>query len=503
MPRPSLAHIAIVALFALVVIPRASIPLIDGDVFWHLRAGREILANGDVPSVDTWSLVGAGRPWTSQDWLSNAVLHMLHGAGDVGGLGATVASLVYAALVAAAFALLWLAMGIRGLSGWLGRVVWLTVGLTVAGPTIGVRVQVVDLTMAAATLLILWGYIAKPGRSWLIGLPLLSLLWANLHAGWVLLFLLAGAVIVGELLDSRLGHRPDGHTLSRRQTLELGISALVAAAAIALNPNGLDLYRYPIETALIPAHRDFLAEWSPPDVGTIVGQLFVAFVLLGVTPALLLGWRRLRLADLLILVGLTVMAASAARFLLVAPIAAAVVCLALGKVAGSTHIGRVTAPLLNRMARPPRGHGQAILNAALIALVVAAGAAVTLTRIHPQAQRAAISEHMPVAAVEWLLEHDPGARPFNTYSWGGYLGFMRPSLPIYIDGRSDVYGDAPIREYAQAVTLETDPAILLDRWRIDHVLFNTVSPLASWLDGRPEWRSVYRDDLASVWVRTP
>lgn len=487
----------------MVALPRAAIPLIDGDVWWHIRAGREILANGQVPTVDTWSLVGSGRPWTSQDWLSNVVLDMLHGTGDAGGLGATLASLAYAALVAAALALLWRALGLRGATGWLGRIVWLTAGLTVAGPTIGVRVQVVDLTMAAATLLVLWGYLAAPRRRWLIGLPLLAVLWANLHAGWVLLFLLAGAVIVGELLDRRLGHKPDGHTLSGRQILELGISVVVAAAVIALNPSGLDLYRYPVETALIPAHRDYLAEWSPPDVGTIVGQLLVAFVVLGVAPAMFLGWRRLRLADLFTLVGLTVMAASAARFLLVVPIAAAVVCLAFGKAADSTRIGRATDTLLDRMARPPRAQGPAILNVGLIGLIIVAGTAVTLARIHPEAQRAAIGEHMPVAAVEWLLEHDPGERPFNTYSWGGYLGFMRPSLPIYIDGRSDVYGDAPIREYAQAVTLETDPAVLLDRWRIDHVLFNTASPLAEWLDGRPEWRSVYRDELASVWVRAP
>lgn len=491
MPRPSLAHVATIAFFALVAFPRASIPLIDGDVWWHIRAGLEVLSSGRVASVDSWSIVGAGQPWTSQDWLSNVGLALIHGPDPTSGIGAMLASLAYAGLVVVALLLLWIALGLRGARGWVGRILWLAAGLTVAGPTIGVRVQVVDLTLAAATLLLLWGHLSDGRRGWLVGLPVVAVLWANLHAGWVLIFLLGGAVVVGEIVDSRW------RTPSAARIRDLVIALVIAAGAIALNPNGVDLYRYPLETAAIGALREFLAEWSPPDLGNIVGQLFWGFAFAAALPAIVLGRRRLRTADLLIGLGLTVMAASAARFVLVMPLVAAVGCLASVRLLEGSPLSIVLA----RMGRPPRTARLAAVNTALIGVILAAGAAVSFARVGPAAQLDAVAVHMPVAAVDWLLAHPSGERPFNTYSWGGYLGLRRPELPIYIDGRSDIYGDGPIRDYASVVQLESDPADLLTANDIDHVVFNTHSALAGWLDVRPEWRIGYRDDVATVWVR--
>ena len=154
------------------------------------------------------------------------------------------------------------------------------------------------------------------------------------------------------------------------------------------------------------------------------------------------------------------------------------------------------------MARPAPSAGLGILNLLLIALIVAAGTGIVAARVGPGAQRQAIGEHMPVAAVDWLLANEVGGRAFNTYSWGGYLGLRRPDLPVYIDGRSDIYGDAPIREYAGAVLLETDPAELLDQRQIDHVLFSVGTPLAAWLDDSPQWERAYADNLAAVWIRS-
>ena len=132
------------------MLPRPAIPLIDGDVYWHIRAGATVLDTGAVPKVDTWSIVGDGMRWISQDWLSNVFLALGWRLGEV---GPTVLSFGWALLVVVALALLWWAYGRRKPdAGWLGRIIWLAAGLIVAGPTLGVRVQVVDLTLGAAVL---------------------------------------------------------------------------------------------------------------------------------------------------------------------------------------------------------------------------------------------------------------------------------------------------------------------------------------------------------------
>lgn len=488
--------IAITAFFALVALPRPAIPLIDGDVYWHIRAGEMVLDSGRVPTVDTWSIVGEGMRWTSQDWLSNVALAL---GWRLGELGPTVLSFGYALLVVVALALLWWAYGRRHpAAGWLARIVWLAAGLIVSGPVLGVRVQVVDLTLAAAVIAALWAFETDRRLRWLVALPAITVIWANLHAGWPLVFLLGGAVVVGEAVD-RLLRR--ANALPWRDIGRLTGALIACVPVIAINPNGLALYLYPMQTSSIAAHRDFVSEWQPPDPGTFIGQVFIVFTIVFVVPALVIGLRRLRTADVLTMVGLTVMIVLGARFLLVAPIIAATAGLALEPRMAAAGPGRRVAPILARLGRPRRSSGFSVVNAALAAVALVAGIGVTWARTSPAAQEDMIEDHMPVAAVDWILANDPGDRPFNQYSWGGYLGLRVPDDPIYIDGRSDIYGDEPIRAYADAVTLRSDPGALLDRREIDYVLFPLQQPLADWLDEAAGWRMVYSDDLAGIWIR--
>ena len=45
-------------------------PAVAGsDLWWHLAAGREIVAQRSVPTLDHFSFTFAGRPWTHDEWL--------------------------------------------------------------------------------------------------------------------------------------------------------------------------------------------------------------------------------------------------------------------------------------------------------------------------------------------------------------------------------------------------------------------------------------------------
>jgi hypothetical protein len=492
--------VAVAAFFALVALPRPAIPLIDGDVFWHIRAGETVLDTGMVPKVDTWSIVGAGKPWISQDWLSNVLLGLGY---RLGSWGPTVLSVLWALIVVAALVLLWRAISRRDPAvGWLSRIVWLAAGIIVAGPTLGVRVQVVDLLLSSAVIWILWQYLAGGSARLLLLLPVVAVAFANMHAGWPLLFLLGGAVAVGEGADRLLKRRFDTPPLAWQRIGWLLLALVVSLAVIPLNPNGTALYAYPLDTSTIAAHRAFISEWQPPDPGTFVGQVFIGFVLVGVLPTLLVAWRRMRLADALVMVGLTLMAANAARFLLVVgPIGGAVITLYLAPAISRTRVGSRWAPFLERMSTPRRAPMFSAINLVLAAIVVLIGVGVTLVRVAPAAQRTDTAAHMPVGAVDWILANDPGPRPFNQYSWGGYLGLRRPDAPVFIDGRSDIYGDAPIQEYAQVVRQETDPGPFLDRYAIDYVLFPPTGSFADRMDQLPDWQRAYQDRVAAVWVR--
>ncbi len=387
-------------------------------------------------------------------------------------------------------------------AGWLARAAWLTLGLIVAGPIVGVRVQTVDLLMTALTVWVLWAYLADRRARWLVSLPVISVAWVNLHAGWPLLLALIGAVVVGEAVDRAVGRELRRAPLTARQTLGLAAAGVASLLAVVVNPNGLAMYGYPFATASIGAHRDFIFEWSRPDLTSFPGpdDPRAGPPRRGADP----GGRQAHHSAQLTRCGssgLAAMSLTAVRFALLAgPVCCLIAAVHLGPWLATRPALAAAARTVGRMERiPSRSAGR--VNLALAAIVATIGLVIALARVTPDVQASAISEAMPVESAIWLGDHPaPGRRVFNVYAWGGYLGRELPESLVYIDGRSDIYGDAPIREYANAITLEEDPAPLLDRAGIDAVVFWPGSPFAEWLD-RNGWHRVHEDAVAAVWER--
>jgi hypothetical protein len=497
-----MSAIAVVAFFALIVLPRTTMPLVDGDVWWHLRAGEQILSTGHIPTSDTWTLVGNGMRWTSQDWMSNVVMAGVLRIG--GSLGETGLSLLFGTLVVAAFALLWATVGARAPgTGWLARFVLLTAGLIVAAPVLGVRVQTLDLCLLAVVLWLLAHYQLDRRRIWVVALPVVAAAWVNLHAGFPLLFAFGGAVLVGEGLDRALGRRIDPAPLTWQDLGWLAGALLASGVALMLNPNGATMYTYPFTTASIQAHHDFIFEWSRPDLTSLPGQLLLGLLLLVVIPTLLVGWRSMRLTDALWLVGAAGLSLTAIRFVAVIGVVAPVIaCIYLAPWVAQRATRWPLARVLAGIGRPPTSLSQSRANLALAIVVGLIGLSIALARVTPPAEASAIAEAMPVGASAWLADHRPNARIFNVYAWGGWLGRELPGAKVFIDGRSDIYGDAPIRLFADTVDLQRDPAGVFTAYRIDTVVYWPDSALGHWLDAKSSWRRTYTDTLAAVWVRT-
>src|SRR5688572_26969634 len=72
----------------------------DADVWWHLRAGADLLAGRPGAFVESWSFTAAGRPWINHEWLAELGFGLAYRV--AGGAGVV----FFTALVMAAVALL-------------------------------------------------------------------------------------------------------------------------------------------------------------------------------------------------------------------------------------------------------------------------------------------------------------------------------------------------------------------------------------------------------------
>ena len=95
-------------------------------------------------------------------------------------------------------------------------------------------------------------------------MPLVTLLWANIHGGYAIAFMLMAVYLVGDTFNHLTGHRDDP-LLTWSQLARLIVIAAVSFAVVAINPNGWQMWTYPFRTVGIGALRDFIQEWQSPD----------------------------------------------------------------------------------------------------------------------------------------------------------------------------------------------------------------------------------------------
>jgi hypothetical protein len=89
-------------------------------------------------------------------------------------------------------------------------------------------------------------------------------------------------------------------------------------------------------------------------------------------------------------------------------------------------------------------------------------------------------------------------RIFTHDEWGDYLIYKLYPTKVFVDGRSDMYGDTFCLNYMDILDAKYDWEQSLARYRVDTILLPTTTSLATALKESRRWRVVYDDHLAIV-----
>src|SRR5581483_10126360 len=95
------------------------------------------------------------------------------------------------------------------------------------------------------------------------------------------------------------------------------------------------------------------------------------------------------------------------------------------------------------------------------------------------AYEAAVAARYPSAAVRFIEQHQLSGSMWNDFGWGGYLIEELPRLPVYVDGRAEMYGQQFLQRYREVASGETDYAAVFDDAGINLALIKPASPLAN------------------------
>lgn len=400
----------------------------EGDTYWQITTGAEILSRRTTHLVENASWNAAGTPWHPNSWGYDVLVDLAWRLGGWAGLGWFTVLTVSAVGVAVAV------VGRR-----LGATVpALTVLSAVAAIPVIVWLSARPQTVSYALLVLLVGSAARVvtgsgARSLVLGslgLAGLTTLWVNLHlAALAGLAAVAGgaalAVVVGPGLDVLRGRRRPGAALG--QLLRPVVVVGAVGLGCLVSPLGTGILASAGHTA--GASVDLIDEWAPlwRAKPILVLTWLAALLLLAL---LLLAWRRTTRragapAWLPFWVGavavLVAGGVTAARF---SPMAVLVALPAVAAVLPAVRPVRVPW-LVSRLA---------------LSLPVATGVAVlglALTSIGSFGQP---GPEFPTRATVAAIPD--GCRVLNEYDEGGLVTLLRRDDGVLVsaDGRNDVYG---------------------------------------------------------------
>jgi hypothetical protein len=475
--KETICRLFIWTLVYLIPAYQAMLPIEDPDIWWHLRTGQWIVAHGHVPVEDPFSIFGAGKRWIAYSWLFEILVYGVH---RYFGLTGLVAFTVTMSLLVAVTIHLLLR---RARLPFVAEVLLLAVIFASLKPLLSPRPWLFTILFTAIELILV--FILR--RSWkllpALILPLVFVLWANLHIQFVY-----GLAILGFLaLESFLNRfTRSGLPQSASQALSVTHSLLLLGScllATLVNPYHYRVYLAILEYVTQSGAFQNISELHPMFFRSLADWLVLCLTLIG---AFVLGWqRRWNIFYLALFVTAACFAFRARRDV--------------------WFMALVVAGIVSEFASTEKYSGyfdftKQRVAAVIFSLFLCLYGLSHIRDVSESSLAKAVELHFPAQAVKFIRSSQLPGPLYNSLDWGGYLIWSLPELPVAMDGRTNLHGDERIANslatWNGSAAWNKDPELLRARL----IIAQTGKPLTHLIRGDARYRLVYEDNTAAVFV---
>lgn len=510
---------------------------LDPDFGYRLQNGMLILREGlEAIKNDPWSYTMQGYPFVEHSWgmaVFWATLFPL-----IGKLGL---SLIYAGAPFLCLYLLSKASKVKSFNQFFPEdpnlamfaSPLLLLGLSVFLSFVGIRAQVITWLFYSVILLLL--YKKDLWERYKVFVPLIFLLWTNLHAGFsvglVSLFLVIfidslnpDLSYLSSFIKSRVSFKNSLKGLIKKSKFYSSdfLVLLFSFAATFINPYGAGVWRKVIEVAADNSLRWKIAEWNP----TIFVAKPAMLLFIAVSVFMVIKYRKkIRLSLLSLYFLVFVLGMGSVRnfpiWLIVAlPITSDTIYY-----------------LYDDIKKIKFGRGR--FRKSFFIFWIATFVFFIFQLPFVVVNSAALSEDSfyPEDAVEYLKKEKVEGEVFSTYNWGGYLVWKYPEKRVFITGQMPSWRwEEPEEEklasafetYGDIITGDTDYKRTFDKYSVNYVLWprkNRRTPLEH-IQARVEeylvrfgreksefdfmaqlekdgWKRVYQDEVSVIYKNQP
>lgn len=452
------------------------------DLGWQLRVGEILEKTGRLPNQDLFSHTAYGKPWFIHEWFPCLVFYLFFtrfGPDSLILLKLFITGLILALHLLFSYRV----SGSFTASGY---------ALILSAYTIGFFWDVRPQIFAYFCFLSLWIglilYRETGVRIYLALLPFLCTLWANFHGSALLGPLLIALFFICEAIDFYFNRFPQNE-ISFHPAL-WGKVLLLSLVALLLNPHGWGIFSYPLWLTSHPRVMDSVNEWYSPNFHATYYQWFGLYLLL-LAGTFALNTRHRPLVEVFFPLLFLGMGLYSVRNIPLFALASAPI------------LAKEIAFLLDS---PHLNSSQGLFSKKIFALGLVALSLLALIYRLPELgkghwfDRLTLQSYFPQRSAQLLRETGIQGRLWNQYEWGGYLIWHSPNVPVFIDGRAEVYYGGPFDDYFEVFRLGPGWRSVLRRYHITVILAYRQGILAQALDLSPEWKRVYEDPVSVLYA---
>lgn len=493
---PSVEDLFFIALLGVLLCTPLSVKLLgDAGTGWHIRTGQQILATHSIPRVDPFSSTMPGKPWFAWEWLYDITAGELE---SLAGLNGVV--WMTAIVIAATFAWLFRSLIARG-ANLLSAIVMTLLAICASMIHFLARPHVFSWLFTLAFFWILESgeksseHDRSTRRLWL--LPLLTLLWVNLHAGFlqgfalIAIYWLASMWTWLTLRDNRL-EDVAAKLPAEKRTVALTLVGIACAVASLVNPYGWRLHQHIVAYLSNKFLMSHIEEFQSPNFHTVAPQCFLWLLLIAVA-AMIWKSRQMRLSHVLVALLAIYSGLYASRNLPTSSILLVMIAAPLLPAVRSSFFQRMTA-----IESRQRGYLWPIAAVMLTGCAVANHGRIGSTQwidAHFDPQR------MPVGAVDYIEQTHLTGPVFCPDYWGGYAIYrLSPGLKVVIDDRHDFYGEQFLQSYLHTIHAEQDWRQFLRMTAPAVLVLPRNAALTSILIATGNWQPIYTDNVSAVFL---
>lgn len=436
----------------------------ENDYFWHIKVGEYMVRHHTILTKDIFSWNLTGKYWFSHEWLFEIILYRFYKL--FGNLHIYIYTFI-------CYLVLLLNIFIFHRKEYLKNIpfslVWLTMSIVFI-PFLQARPHLITFILISFLIYILFDLYNNENSKKIYFIPLISLLWVNIHGGSSnLVYILPILFIICGLFTFN-SSKLENKRYSKKQIIKYFLCIILGFIPLLINPHGFKMVTYPYANMANTIMLSTISEWQPSNLNDIQHHIYFIIVFI-IFLFMFVSKKKIRLIDFMLFLAGLYLGLKSIRFWPFIYI----------------FMSHSIFYYVKERKKDP-GTNIILLILSIFCILVFVSN-IPILRLKPP-------KIVSDKAINILKREKPN-KLYNYYDYGGYLIYK--DIDVFIDGRADLYSEYNYRDYLDIFYLKYNYNKLLNKYNFDYFIIPKKSGLSTYLNENNKYILIYKDKKVSIY----